>query len=811
MCIACATGGREPKVFDCLEMEVADAAPSAVDDDPAFGAVPDDMRFAEGGRDVSDGLSGAQAIGVGELVTGTISVAGDQDVYAVRLEAGRRYVIDLDPRGSSNPLTDTYLYVYDANGNLVAANDDADSGDLSSRVEIFPTEDTIYYVQADAFGSNTGAYQMRVADRGIAPPASPTDALEWNYTAPSTISVYVVAGGQTFTDAFGSTYTTTGWNATELDALVRALGEYERVINVDFEIVSDPSQADFMVIEANLGDPNDLGYWGVGGGRVTINGTNYALDGFGVFNGGGTGWNAGGLQAGGLGYQTIVHEFGHGMGLAHPHDVGGGSEVMRGVSGAFDSLGQYDLNQGVFTTMSYNRGWNTGPSGASGNPNFGGLDGLGTFDIAVLQDRYGAAASATGDDVYILPSANGAGTAYRTIWDTAGSDAITAFDMRGDAVIDLRTADTSDYAPNAGGFVSYVSGVFGGFVIAEGVVIETGVGGRGNDRVIGNGADNALSGNQGNDLLYGGFGNDTLNGGGGVDTALYDSVRRQSDIEGNAVARRTVSGVDGNDTLLGIERISFADGGLSFDAGSSAAQVFRLFNAAFDRSPDAVGQSFHTNSLENGATITNVAVGFISSPEFLQRYGSTTNNEFVTLLYNNVLDRNPDSSGLQYWTSLLQSGARSRAEVLVGFSESPEHIEDLRPETAAGLWYTDAEAASAARLYYAALDRAPDAAGLIYYRNILENGADLSDIANGFAASPEFRDTYGPLNNGQFVDLLYNNVLGREADAAGRDYYIQLLRSGQVDRGDVLLGFSESPEHQAVTANVVLDDGIVIA
>ena len=565
MCIACMAGGREPKVFDCLEAETVEAVAAPVSDDPASG-VPSTMRYDEGTGDVAETIAGAQAITISELVTGTISNADDEDMYAVQLIAGREYIIDLDPRaGSGSALTDTFLSLFDASGSLVASNDDADYGalDFSSRISFVPTVDGTYYVLADAYSTDTGEYQMTIADNGVAPPASPTDAIDWQtYTAPSSINVFVVGAGQTVTTNYGDTFATSGWNADELDALTRALAEYERVIDVDFTIVSDPSQADFMFLETDLVEPGRLGYWSIGGGTISVEGVNYTLDGYGVFNSNGFGWDAGGLQAGGLGYETLVHELGHGMGLAHPHDSGGGSDIMRGVTNEFRSYGQFDLNQGIYTVMSYNRGWETNPDGTPNSDDWGGLDGLGTFDIAVLQRKYGAAVTATGNDIYTLPSANGAGTYYRTIWDTAGADAISAAGMLGDATIDLRAADTSSYAPNAGGYVSYVAGVFGGFLIAEGVVIETATGGEGNDAITGNDADNFLYGNGGSDAVSAGAGNDVVRGGEGSDS-----------IEGGAGSDRlfgeggddTVNGGDGSDTIIGGSGVDTIDGGAGTD------------------------------------------------------------------------------------------------------------------------------------------------------------------------------------------------------------------------------------------------------
>jgi hypothetical protein len=65
---------------------------------------------------------------------------------------------------------------------------------------------------------------------------------------------------------------------------------------------------------------------------------------------------------------------------------------------------------------------------------------------------------------------------------------------------------------------------------------------------------------------------------------------------------------------------------------------------------------------------------FVVSPEFVATYGSLNNAAYVNQLYLNVLDRPADQGGLDYWTGQLNSGAMTRGDVLVGFSDSAEHI-----------------------------------------------------------------------------------------------------------------------------------------
>jgi hypothetical protein len=103
-------------------------------------------------------------------------------------------------------------------------------------------------------------------------------------------------------------------------------------------------------------------------------------------------------------------------------------------------------------------------------------------------------------------------------------------------------------------------------------------------------------------------------------------------------------------------------------------------------------------------------------------------------------------------------------------------------------------AGEAYRLYQAIFDRTPDQSGLGYWIEQLDNGSTLNDIAGQFLLSNEFQTTYGNTTDSQFINLLYQNVLDRTADATGYDYWQGILSSGTA-RETVLASFSESSEN----------------
>jgi Ca2+-binding RTX toxin-like protein len=340
-----------------------------------------------------------------------------------------------------------------------------------------------------------------------------------------TIYVYFAHAGENFgevqSDDPSQPLVSLGWNDYEQGQMMLALDYYEHITGLNFVVTTNSADAQFKFITTE-----DEPYGGYMYPQDPVYGSQAGI---GVFNVDSGGWGSfqQSLQEGGFAFEVMLHEVGHGLGFAHPHDTGGGSEIMPGVFGATGSYGVYDLNQGVYTVMSYNDGWDLNPDGPSSFSVRGidnGWSTLGAFDIAALQERYGVHDYNTGDNVYTLSDVADDAW-YQTIWDTGGNDTI-AYTGSWDAQIDL-TAATLDYSATGGGAISFLHNptplpansfrVKGGYTIANDVVIENATGGSGNDVLIGNQANNTLTGNAGNDALLGRAGNDLIVAGAGND------------------------------------------------------------------------------------------------------------------------------------------------------------------------------------------------------------------------------------------------------------------------------------------------------
>ncbi|AIQ96577.1 DUF4214 domain-containing protein [Prochlorococcus sp. MIT 0801] len=111
--------------------------------------------------------------------------------------------------------------------------------------------------------------------------------------------------------------------------------------------------------------------------------------------------------------------------------------------------------------------------------------------------------------------------------------------------------------------------------------------------------------------------------------------------------------------------------GLDTDSG----RMFRLYNASFKRLPDADGLKYWIGKYSSGENDERaVAQSFLVSAEFKQRYGdNVTNAKYVETLYTNVLGRDYDQEGYNYWLGNLNNGTETRHELLLGFAESAEN------------------------------------------------------------------------------------------------------------------------------------------
>ena len=113
----------------------------------------------------------------------------------------------------------------------------------------------------------------------------------------------------------------------------------------------------------------------------------------------------------------------------------------------------------------------------------------------------------------------------------------------------------------------------------------------------------------------------------------------------------------------------------AFDSVSET-EIGRLYTAAFGRVPDEGGLQYWVNVVNDPlVNYKDVSQNFVDSPEFSTiALPNASSDVFATALYKNVLGRAPDAPGLSHWTNQLNSGLQDRADVLMGFANSPENV-----------------------------------------------------------------------------------------------------------------------------------------
>lgn len=202
----------------------------------------------------------------------------------------------------------------------------------------------------------------------------------------------------------------------------------------------------------------------------------------------------------------------------------------------------------------------------------------------------------------------------------------------------------------------------------------------GNDLINGSPYSDKLLGFAGNDLIAGNGGNDFIDGGSGINTASYSGSKSGYTVTVDGINTATVSGPayigEGIDTLINTQRLKFSNGNVALDymdASGHGGEAYRLYLGVLGRTGEPGGLGYVINRLDQGETLKNVASGFLNSPEFYAKYGNTSQQEFIDLLYQNILHRAPDSTGNAFINDWMNHGA-SREDVVLGFTQSPEYV-----------------------------------------------------------------------------------------------------------------------------------------
>ena len=257
------------------------------------------------------------------------------------------------------------------------------------------------------------------------------------------------------------------------------------------------------------------------------------------------------------------------------------------------------------------------------------------------------------------------------------------------------------------------------------------------------------------------------------------------------------------------------------------AFVTRCYKLILGRDPDTGGLNDWTNQLATGKkTAATIIEAFVNSNEFKNKHLS--DSDCVEILYKTMLGRASDAAGKQYWMRYLEAG-NSLSFIINGFCGSNEFKKicseyGITPGTVnVGTVKTPAPTAKptptpnaqnvekirafVTRCYKVILGRSPDEGGLNDWTNQLASGKKTaSEIINGFMTSNEFNNKH--YSDSQKVEILYNAMLGRGSDIAGKLSWMAVLNGGN-PIGVVINGFCGSTEFKNLCNSYGIKPGSV--
>jgi TorA maturation chaperone TorD len=173
-------------------------------------------------------------------------------------------------------------------------------------------------------------------------------------------------------------------------------------------------------------------------------------------------------------------------------------------------------------------------------------------------------------------------------------------------------------------------------------------------------------------------------------------------------------------------------------------------------------------------------------------------DDIVRRAYQDILGREPDDDGLRNYRNKIVNDGWSERDVRQALRESDEYA-------ATGGRAVGFRTASADRIirraYQDVLGREPDAAGLRNYRRlILQEGWDEQDVRQALIRSPERRQKrLGGMSSPEAQDIVrraYRSVLEREPDQNGLSHYTSKILAERWTEDDVIQALRDSDEYR---------------
>jgi len=236
------------------------------------------------------------------------------------------------------------------------------------------------------------------------------------------------------------------------------------------------------------------------------------------------------------------------------------------------------------------------------------------------------------------------------------------------------------------------------------------------------------------------------------------------------------------------------------DQSKKVAQfVKRFYTELLTRTPEEGGYNYWAEELSSkDMSAKDIAKQFFNSDEFKSK--NLNNEDFVKIVYKVIMGREADDAGVDFWKTKLDEGM-SRDELLNSFLDANE-FDALAKSYDIGS--SDKVKDFVERFYTKALKRDADPNGSGYWsKELKEARKSAKEVAKQFFSSDEFKNQN--LTDEEFISVVYETLMGRDADDAGKTYWLNQLQSG-VSRDEMIDQFLKSDEFK----KFALDSGVLI-
>lgn len=232
--------------------------------------------------------------------------------------------------------------------------------------------------------------------------------------------------------------------------------------------------------------------------------------------------------------------------------------------------------------------------------------------------------------------------------------------------------------------------------------------------------------------------------------------------------------------------------------------VRRLYVVLLERQPDAQGLNTYTSALEKGkTTASSVVLAIVNSSEFTgKRYSDQV---YVEKLYAALLNRNAGNTETSEWVGKINEGVSGRFVLfqIVKSSEFTKVCNDCKISKGDIPLSENRDknyklTAYVSRCYRSILGRSADIQGLNTWTGALLSGKNGSEIVRNLVLSNEFKRK--GKSDSEFIDILYQAMLGRASDVGGKANWLDCLEKG-VSYQYIINGFAGSREFKNLCAS----------